>query len=163
MTKPLHLTEQDRADLVAYLDGELTGEPARALEAKLSLNPNARAEAEALKRTWDLLDFLPRPEPSPSFTHRTVSQLTLSRVSQARWACWRRRALGAAWAASLLLSAWAGYAGYNALVPRQPGEKELLHDLRIIENKRLYDLADDLDFLRALDGADLFGEDRPAS
>jgi len=39
MSNPGPLDEQERADLVAYLDGELGGEAARALEAKLSLNP----------------------------------------------------------------------------------------------------------------------------
>src|SRR3954451_13737717 len=62
MTIPSGLSEQERADLVAYLDGELTGEAARALEAKITLDPQARAEAETLKRTWELLDFLPKPE-----------------------------------------------------------------------------------------------------
>ena len=28
MTEPSHMSEQERADLVAYLDGELTGEAA---------------------------------------------------------------------------------------------------------------------------------------
>src|SRR4051812_30678918 len=75
MTIPSGLSEQERADLVAYLDGELTGEAARALEAKITLDPQARAEAETLKRTWELLDFLPKPEPSASFTHRTLSRI----------------------------------------------------------------------------------------
>ncbi len=55
------LSEQEKADLVAYLDGELGGEAARSLEAKITLDPAARSEAETLKRTWDLLDYLPRP------------------------------------------------------------------------------------------------------
>ena len=54
MTEPAHLSEQERADLVAYLDGELSGEAARAMEAKISLNPAIRAEADALRRAWEL-------------------------------------------------------------------------------------------------------------
>src|SRR4051812_16621241 len=77
MSKPPPLNEEERAELVAYLDGELSGDRARALEARLSLDPTARAEADALKRTWDLLDFLPRPEPSPSFTQKTLSRAAL--------------------------------------------------------------------------------------
>ena len=46
------LSEEDRANLVAYLDGELDDDAARALEAKLSLDPDARAEAETLRKTW---------------------------------------------------------------------------------------------------------------
>src|SRR5579884_2574830 len=77
MSKPPPLNEEERAELVAYLDGELSGERARAVETRLSLDPAARAEADALKRTWDLLDFLPRPEPSASFTQKTLSRAAL--------------------------------------------------------------------------------------
>ncbi|HTU22949.1 MAG TPA: hypothetical protein VMG10_33230 [Gemmataceae bacterium] len=160
MTEPMHFSEQERADLVAYLDGELHGDAARALEAKLSLHPAARAEADALRRTWDLLDFLPRPQPSSSFTHRTLERLSPVRADeQGRRQRWRTRCLGLGWAAALLLAGWAGHAGFNWLVPRQPGERELLQDLRIIENKRLYDRVEDLDFWKALDTPELFGEE----
>jgi anti-sigma factor RsiW len=155
------MSEQERADLVAYLDGELTGEPARALEAKLSLNPAARSEAEALRRTWDLLDYLPVPQLSTSFTHRTLERLTPMQAGETRLRQrWRQRCIGLGWAAALLLSGWAGYAAHNWFVPAEPGEKELLHDLRLIENKRYYDLIEDLDFWRALDKPEMFGDDQ---
>jgi anti-sigma factor RsiW len=150
------LSEQERADLVAYLDGELDSASARALEAKLSLNPAARAEADALRRTWELLDFLPRSQPSASFTHRTLERLSPVQAGERRW---RKRCLILGWAAALLLAGWAGHAGYNWLVPPQPGERELLQDLRIIENKHLYERIEDLDFWRSLDTPELFGDE----
>lgn len=160
MTEPSHFSEQERADLVAFLDGELHGEAARALEAKLSLNPAARAEADTLRRTWGLLDYLPQPQPSLRFTHRTLERLApLRSEEQRRGRRWRTLGLGLGWAAALLLAGWVGYSGYNWLVPRKPGENELLHDLRIIENKRLYDRIGDLDFWRALEAPDLFGDE----
>ena len=76
MSTPSSFDDKERADLVAYLDGELDGDAARRIEQKLALDDAARAEATALKKTWDLLDFLPRTEPSPSFTHRTMECLT---------------------------------------------------------------------------------------
>ena len=159
MSEPSQLSESERADLVAYLDGELTGEVSRALEAKLSLNPQARAEADALRQTWQMLDYLPRPQPTASFTHRTMERLTPLQSGERRW---RTRCLGLGWAAALLLAGWSGYAGYNWFAPREPGDRELIHDLRLIENKRLYDRIEDLDFWRALDKPELFGDD-PAS
>ena len=36
MSKPGELSEAERADLVAYLDGESSGEARRAIEAKLN-------------------------------------------------------------------------------------------------------------------------------
>ena len=85
------LNERERADLVAWLDGELEGEAARALEAKVSLDPAARAEADALRKTWELLDYLPRPGPSASFTHRTLSRLAPAPAPRpTAWRRWRR-------------------------------------------------------------------------
>ena len=42
-----HLSEEERANLVAYLDGELDEAKARALEARLSNDPRARAEMQS--------------------------------------------------------------------------------------------------------------------
>jgi len=69
--------EQDdpAPDLVAYLDGELEHTEVEAIEGKISLDATVRAEVETLKKTWDLLDYLPRQEPSPHFTERTISHL----------------------------------------------------------------------------------------
>jgi anti-sigma factor RsiW len=169
MSETSPLSEQERADLVAYLDGELTDESARAMEAKLSLNPEARAEADALKRTWDLLDFLPQAEPSPNFTHRTLSRLTPIQPTEAvpsapvaprhprRWLS--RVGVLCVWLIVVTASALAGYAGYQRLVPREPGERELVRELRLIENKRYYDAVGDIEFLRQLDHPELFGDD----
>lgn len=143
------LSEQERADLVAYLDGELQGEAARAVEAKLSLNPAARAEADSLRRTWGLLDFLPSPQPSLRFTHRTLERLSPLRLDeQRRRQRWRRRFLGLGWAAALLLAGWAGFAAYSWSLPRQPSEHQQA-SARI----------EDLDFWRGIAAQDLFGDE----
>ncbi len=68
-------TDELTAELVAYLDGELDPQRNEAVSAKISINSKVRAEADSLKRTWDLLDHLPRPEPSPNFTERTLSRI----------------------------------------------------------------------------------------
>jgi anti-sigma factor RsiW len=165
MAEPSPLNEQERADLVAYLDGELKGEAARQIETKLALNPDVRAEADALKRTWELLDFLPRSEASADFAQRTVSQIVLVRTGEQSAAAlpWRPWLLGAGWAAAVLVALTAGYTATRLLVPKQPGELELVRDLRVIENKRLYELVEDMDFLRQLDSPDLFGEEAVGS
>ena len=161
MSKSSSLTEQERADLVAYLDGELTEEAARSLETKLSLEPAARAEADSLKRTWELLDYLPKPQPSPSFTHRTLEKLAPIRTQAAPRP--RRRfpwPVGVGWAAAVLAAAAAGYAGVSiTTTPPVNPDQDLVRDLRIIENKRYYDRVDDLEFLKQLDEPDLFGDD----
>src|SRR5438067_1775167 len=61
-------------EIVAYLDGELDAKAAEGLAAKIRTDPKLRTEADALQRTWDILDILPRPEPSATFATRTLSQ-----------------------------------------------------------------------------------------
>ena len=63
------------AELVAYLDGELDSAAAGRVEARLATDPAARTRASELKKSFDMLDYLPRPEPSPTFTTRTLDKL----------------------------------------------------------------------------------------
>lgn len=173
---PPDLTEKERADLVAYLDGELDAEASQAIEAKLARDPRLRSELDVLRRTWNLLDFLPKPEPSPNFANRTLERLApaitapqvlpMSRKSRTRGL--PRWAFGTGWAAAALLAVAGGYLtlnfGFRALpVKPEPTEQDLVRDLRVIENKRIYELVDDMDFLRDLDNPDLFGEETHGS
>lgn len=63
------------ADLVAYLDGELDEASSRQVESRLASDPAAREKAATLKKTFDLLDYLPRPETSATFTTRTLEKI----------------------------------------------------------------------------------------
>jgi anti-sigma factor RsiW len=175
MTHELPLNEEDRDDLVAYLDGELEKNAATELEAKLQRDPRIRAEADVLRKTWELLDYLPRPQPSGNFTHRTMERLAtqqrafpLSRLP----ARWRSVILGVGWAAAVLIASAVGFAGGKwlphpepqpVLDAQQQAEQEaLIRDLRVIENKRLYDHVDDIAFVEDLADAndpDLFGDE----
>src|SRR5436305_14799746 len=101
------LTPDDRSNLVAYLDGELNDAQARAMTTKLTQSVTARREAEALRKTWELLDLLPRPKASEEFTARTLTVATLGgdvgdRMASAASAVARRvlvaLACAAAWA-----------------------------------------------------------------
>ena len=169
MSRSAPLSEQEQADLVAFLDGELTGEAARAVERKITLDDRWRAEADSLKKTYDLLDFLPKPKPpSRDFTEQTLSRIEPDRAkaASATGGWWRdleplhrRILLGGVWAAAAVVAFAVGRIGYLRLNPPRPGEPELVRDLRIIENKRVYDHVDDAELLRALDHPDLFGEE----
>src|SRR5271155_4554567 len=101
MSKPPRLDDWEREELIAFLDGELKGEEARLIERKLNLDPTVRAEADAYKRTWDLLDYLPRPQASSSFTEKTLTRVSAVRKSPPNerwsWNLWR----WPAWVASL--------------------------------------------------------------
>jgi anti-sigma factor RsiW len=172
MAESRPLSEEERSELVAYLDGELDAEAARAVEARLNLDPRARTEAESLRTTWAMLDYLPRPEPSAGFTSQTLERVSaLGPVPAQPPAPSRRRTLvfRLGWAAAVLLAAMIGFAGVRSHVRRERAaipvtepidiDQQLVRDLRLIENKRLYEQVDDIDFLRKLDDADLFGDD----
>jgi anti-sigma factor RsiW len=170
MNKATPLTEEDRADLVAYLDGELGPSASSALEAKLSLSTQGRAEAEALRRTWSLLDYLPRPELSPRFTHDTLERLAAIRPKTTTPRRWRAWVVGTGWAAAILVAGTIGIAGGRILHRPEPAASEpsldvdgaLVRDLGVLENKRLYDNVESIDFLRALANAgdpDLFADE----
>ena len=159
------LSDEDREALTAYLDGELDEATSRSVETRLNLDPKTRAEAEALKQAWSMLDYLPRAEPSSSFTHRTLERLALQTGTLQR-RTWRPWAAGLAWVAAVLVAATAGFGAATLIwrsgTPTPDLDETMVRHLRAIEKVHLYDHADDLDFLRALDQPDLFG-DEPGS
>lgn len=84
------LNPEERANLTAYIDGELTEDESRAIATKLSLSPTARREVEALRKTWELLEFLSRPKASLIFSERT---LTSVRSLEAQAGFWNQTAV----------------------------------------------------------------------
>jgi anti-sigma factor RsiW len=161
------LNEQERADLIAYLDGEADPETKRTLEARLARDPQVRAEAASLNKTWELLDYLPRPTPSATFTSRTMERLSgsLPLPAGTRRRLWPSWVPGTAWAAAVvaaLVIGWgAGRWQSTASDARIHSvlEEEAARHLHAIESQGLYVNVDDLAFLRSLDQPDLFGDD----
>jgi len=174
MSKQANLNNDEWADLTAYLDGELDSNSARSLEARLNRDPAVRAEALALQKTWEMLDYLPQPGPSTTFTSRTLERISVLRPAAVRpresglrypWS------FGIGWAAAVLLAGSVGFTGVALLAPRPGGhshlaqtdpavlERQLVQDLRVIENKRLYEQVESIEFLKELADEDFFGDD----
>jgi hypothetical protein len=164
------LNEDEKAELVAYLDGELDEASTQAVEAKIASDPNTRAELDALKQTWGMLDYLPKTSPSPNFTHRTLERLTLETMPAPKTMpmAGRRRTglVAASWAAAVLLAAGVGYFAATRIWPTTPtpdpipdSDLPLVRNLPIAEQWRLLENADDLDFVKQLSNPDLFGDD----
>ena len=162
------LNDGEREDLIAYLANELDHCDAQAMETRITRDPQVRAEAEVLRQTWDLLDYLPKPEPSPNFTHRTLSLVATLPPPGARGLLLGRRwLLGIGWAAALLLAIGGGYAGapFVRPLPRPPTDPtggfdpQLVRDLLVVERFHLHQHAADIHFLNELDRLDLFGDD----
>ncbi|MFI5460380.1 MAG: anti-sigma factor family protein [Isosphaerales bacterium] len=86
-TRPdqLRLTPDERADLVAYIDGELPETHSRSIETKLTHSATARREVEMLEKTWELLDYLPRPRVTEQFSEKTISHIQRLEVTGRLW------------------------------------------------------------------------------
>ena len=170
--------DPDDADLIAYLDGELTGEDARAVESRMTLDPEAREKADGFRKTFDLLNYLPKSEPSPDFTARTLTKLqptvgdtasqpsapVPSAAATARIDTPRRRDWWSnlAWIVVAVVALGGGYFAHAGLRPyvdsrNRAVENLPLSDLRVIEHLPLYLGVDDLEFVRELDTVDFFG------
>jgi hypothetical protein len=159
-------------ELVAYLDGELDPKTAESVATRLGLDSRLRAEADALQRAWDILDVLPRPQPSPAFTTRTLSQvipvppgqsgtqvLLGSSPAAVAMAAPPQPGVGF-WLGSVLLILVAGvggYIGHRALMPK-PADPAL-EDVPLMKNLRMYRHVDDVEYLKKLDSPELFGEE----
>jgi anti-sigma factor RsiW len=155
------LNDDDRAELVAYLDGELEGADRERVEARLRTDPQLRIEADTYQQTWALLDRLPEPAPSPNFASRTLEQIAVLGQSQEMVGRQWPVARSLAWAAGLLLVAGLGY----AVTPNKKLDVDLDSDSvykaepRLIENLPRYLTVENMEFLQSLDSIDLFGED----
>ena len=81
----LRLTPDERADLVAYVDGELPENHARTIATKLTKSATARREVEMLQKTWEMLDYLPRPQVTEHFSEKTVSHIRRLELKASTW------------------------------------------------------------------------------
>jgi anti-sigma factor RsiW len=158
------LSAEDRANLTAYLDGELDAKTAQALEAKINLDPDARKEVEALKQTWGMLDHLPKASPAARFTERTLRRLSTEQVKKLAKSKTRLHVFGraTAWTSAIVVAAGVGLGAGKLLAPKPPNETEadepLIRHLRVVENWHRYESVEDVNFLRGLDQPDLFGD-----
>ena len=103
------LRPEEVENLSAYLDQELNEEDAEKVSAALSSRPEVRQEAESLRKTWELLDYLPRPRAPQTFTEQTLTRLNSTKgLLLLQGQKWRRYAI-AGWAAALILAAFFGF------------------------------------------------------
>lgn len=153
MSKLTRLTAEDRAELVAYLDGELDETLTQRIETVLSQSPVARNDVEMLVRTYDLLDLLPRPKASTEFTEKTIATAKLAEVpvdytQSAAFQKVRKLVPVLGYAALVAAGGLAGYAAMNQYVPLP--EDALLRDLPVIEKLDDYTEVGDVQFLERL-------------
>ncbi|RMF98724.1 MAG: hypothetical protein D6741_09200, partial [Planctomycetota bacterium] len=153
--------EEIREQLVAYLDGELPPEDAARIEEVIARDPDIRSELHRLEETWDMLDSLERPTVDESFTHSTleiVAQSAAAEVEQRKQTKPREILLQLALAVLVcVIASGAGY--FMVTVLRDDPNAELLADLPVIQRLDALRHIDDVEFVRDLQEAGLFGTD----
>lgn len=146
-------SDDSRAELVAYLDGELTPERAAAIESELASNSKLRQEARRLQETWDMLDVLPKNEASQSFTETTMA-LAKGMVDQPTQSWMGRR-----WQWIMLVLACIATIGISQYATQDALDfqnRELVEKLPLIENFDDFAAIDSIEFLNVLDKENLF-------
>jgi hypothetical protein len=158
------LTDEERANLVAFLDGEVDETLAQSLEEKVTRSVSVRREVEALEKTWGMLDWLPRPEAPADFASQTITRIH-SRALEVEALEGRLRwgvglvAKVMAWAACILAAVGIGFASvrYAWADP----SRDLINNLDCVENLETYRSIPDLKFLDDLSRLGIFVD--PAS
>jgi hypothetical protein len=156
------LTPNERANLVAYLDGELGEAESRVIATKLTQSVTARREIELLQKTWELLDHLPLPRASEALSQKTlteVGQLSLAGdklVDAATRTAWRALRIGL-WVLGSLLCFGLGLILTRWVWPDPTAR--LTRDLSIAEHLDEYRDIGSIDFLEGLDNSPEFSDD----
>jgi anti-sigma factor RsiW len=171
MQKIPRLTPDQRSNLVAYLDGELTEPASKEIDQVLSKSPAVRHDVEMLARTWDLLDQLPRLSSGEDFTARTLAVAKDEEAPKPLlppgWLEWlqgpqlRRGGIVFAWVTVLSVSALAGYTVTSRWIPDE--SEDLLRNLEVVEKLDLYRNVESAEFLNQLDNKFGSFDARPAS
>lgn len=155
----LRLTPDERANLVAYIDGELPDPVSRVLSTKLTHSATARQEVEILKKTWELLGHLPFPQVDAQFSERTLGEIRRLEVGNPAWGSSAR--LLSSWAAQIvaytvlgILALGLGYGATRWMWP-DPSAR-LARDLSLAEHLDEYLEVGSFDFLKELADAPEF-------
>ena len=153
------LSPEERSNLVAYLDGELPEPEAQAIAAKLTQSMTARREVDSLRRTWEMLELLERPQASPDFASRTLVRLESlddrgDRLASAASDITRKVLVGLGWVAAAVALFLAGHTITARLWPNPSAR--LARDLPIAESLDAYREVGGIEFLEQLDEAPEF-------
>jgi hypothetical protein len=156
----LRLTPDERADLVAYVDGELPELHARSIATKLTKSATARREVELLQKTWEMLDLLPLPQATEHFSEKTISHIRRLELQGSSWepliSDWSAR-LGRMLVYLVLAAVFLGF-GYTLTRWAWPDKTErLVHDLTLADHLDDYLDVGSFEFLTELAESKQFG------
>jgi hypothetical protein len=158
----LRLTPDERADLVAYIDGELPETHLQAIATKLTQSATARREVEMLQKTWDMLDYLSRPELTQQFSEKTVSHIRQLELHTPAWEPVLASLSATATVLAVYLVIGVGSLGLGYSVARwiwpDPNAR-LARDLTLAERLDEYESVGTFEFLTQLADSKEFGRE----
>ncbi len=142
--------EFDDEALVAYLDGELTEDERKQIDAQLAAQPQLRKRLSDLRATWDILECLPSEPPSPRFAETTLEMAALASNSKQPLSTsnWIIKNIGRVLLIAFPLFFVAGFAMSRVMHNRV--EKQLLRDLPILVDWRSLSNVDSIEWLNVL-------------
>ena len=149
-------------DLIAFLDGELEGSEAEAIEERIANEVAVRNRAEEYKKSYRMLDYLPSQEPSATFTNQTLTRINWQRSTTIDQPIFKEKAPRSSFwflALSMILSLVLGvaaHAGWQHLFMAPVSSELSLEELRLIEQLPLSLGVDSLSFLLQLEATGLF-------
>lgn len=154
------LTEEQRTEIVAYLDGELDPKAAEKVRRMLVEDVNARREAEELTIAWEALDSLGDVKASGDFTERTLTSIQAlaetEQHTQTQSFDFRRGTFLGGWLLGIVASAITGFCVTNWAVPDE--SQELVRELELIESLPRYERVGSVELLNELEKQELFNE-----
>ncbi len=144
--------DQQLEEIVAYLDGELSGDECARVERRLASDEDFRQQLQSIDRAWTVLDELPMTTVDDRFSRTTLSmvvevaaeelQAKTRALPMARRRRWLATTFGALTAAAL------GFLVFRVAWPNP--NQSLLADLAVIDNVDIYSQFKDIDFLQRL-------------
>lgn len=169
MEKVKRLTQDQRENLVAYLDGELEDSESQEIDRILARSDVARHEVEALSRAWEMLDLLPTPKARAEFTEKTMTTLRLQEIpsdftDQPWFHYMRRGAVASIWLVAIAASGLVGLLATWQWYPNP--HRDLLEELPVVKQLDIYSEVKDVEFLRLLQSEKVFdegGDDAPTT
>lgn len=152
MTQYDDMHDAELEEIVAYLDGELSGEAGARIERRLASDEDFRQQLQSVERAWTALDDLPMATVDDRFSRTTMSMVIeaaaeeLQARTRAVPIARRRRWMSTALAASVALAL--GFLAFR-LAWNNPNQL-LLADLPVIDNIDIYSQFQNLEFLERL-------------
>lgn len=159
-SKKLNLDEEQRTELVAYLDGELDDAAAERVRRLLAENEEARREAEELTIAWEALDALDEVRASSDFTKRTLTSIkalaeteTLGETEASPFIM-RRGVILTGWVVGIVASAVIGFCATNWAMPQK--SQDLVRDLELMKQLPKYQRVGSAELLQELKKREIF-------